>query len=334
MTLSVSEIAVKLQCKVIGDNSKQITGAATLKDAQVNDIAFFANYKYRKELENTRAGACFIRAADANLLPDNVVQLICDDPHLAYAKLLDMLYIDTNTTHYKKKLQSLNAIARTAHISSSATVGVNCVIEHNAVIEDNVTIGDNCMVGSCVYIGENVTIGSNTYISPNTTLVCCSIGENCIIHHGVRIGQDGFGFILNEKQQIQKIQQIGRVMVHNNVEIGANSCIDRGAVGDTIIGAGTKIDNLVQIGHNVRMGRNCIVCGQVGIAGSAAIGDYVMIGGQAGIVGHLSIGNMAKIAARSMVMEDILDGETVGGFPAVKIVQWHKQTLFLRNLHR
>ena len=334
MTLSIAEISEKLNCSVIGDKNFCIKGIATLQNASPDDISFYSNPKYRKNLENTRAGACFVKYIDASLLPDKVIKLICDDPYLAYARLVDMIYVDARTKRYPYLLNSRKKILPTTVIPSSAVIGKNCAIDYNVVIGENVKIGDDCTVGASTYIGDGVIIGDNTHIDANVTIMCCKIGSDCIIHPGVRIGQDGFGFTLDEKKMIYKIQQIGKVVIQDNVEIGANSCIDRGAIEDTVIGKNTKIDNLVQIGHNVEVGANCFIAGQVGIAGSVKIGNYVMIGGQAGISGHVTIGNMVKIAAQSGVSNDVPDGEMVGGYPAVSMVQWHKQTIFLRNMSK
>jgi UDP-3-O-[3-hydroxymyristoyl] glucosamine N-acyltransferase len=301
-SLSVAEIASSLSLSFTGEN-KIIKGFNTLKNATEDDLTFFSNSKYKQFLTETKAGACLIKDDDAQLLSDNTTKIICRNPYLAYAYVIDMLCVN----------DKVPGISTQACISKTAK------------------LGDNCSVGPYTYIGDEVKIGKNATIGSNVTLTNCEIGDNCIIHHGVKIGQDGFGFVMDEKMQLKKIKQIGKVIIGHNVEIGANTCIDRGAIDNTYIGDNTKIDNLVQIGHNVVIGRNCIICGQVGIAGSASIGDYVMIGGQAGINGHISIGNMTQIAAQSGVVSDLNDGEKVGGTPAVKIMDWHKQTIFLKN---
>jgi UDP-3-O-[3-hydroxymyristoyl] glucosamine N-acyltransferase len=300
--LSVEEISNFLKLPFIGKN-KIIKGVQTLKNACEEHVTFFSNPKYINDVKLTKAGACLIKEQDQNLLPSEVTRIITGDPYLSYGLLLDLIV----------RNEKQPEIAPTAYISNSAKIGSNCSIGHNSVIEDEVIIGNNVEVG------------------PNVTLANCTIGDNCIIHTGVRIGQDGFGFTMGSDGNIKKIKQIGRVIIGNNVEIGANSTVDRGAIENTIIGNYTKIDNLVQIGHNVVIGKNCIICAQVGIAGSTVIGDYVMIGGQAGINGHITIGSQVQIAAQSGVASNVKDREKVGGYPAVTITDWHRQSVFLKN---
>ena len=304
-SLSVEEIVNHLNLSFIGKN-KIIKGISTLKGATEDHLSFFSNVKYLKELTETRAGACLIRSADIDLVPDQVTKIICKDPYLTYAYVLDLL-MDEKIAHN---------ISPTAYISETAK------------------IGQNCSIGPSSYIGDGVIVGDNIIIGHNVTLNNCKIGNGCIIHPGVRVGQDGFGFTLGLDGNMKKIKQLGKVVIGSNVEIGANTSIDRGTIEDTVIGDYTKIDNLVQIGHNVIIGKNCIICAQVGIAGSTIIGDYVMIGGQAGINGHISIGSKVQIAAKSGVVGDVKDGEKVGGFPAVNIFDWHKQSIFLKNLSK
>lgn len=300
--LSVEEIATSLSLSFTGKN-KIIKGLNTLKNAQEDDITFFSNPKYKKFLAQTKAGACLITEQDSHLLPDHTTKIICNNPYLSYACVLEMLWQDNEAVE----------------------------ISPQACISKTACLGENCTVGPYTHIGDNVKIGNNVTIGSNVTLTNCEIGDFCIIHPGARIGQDGFGFVMDKKMQLKKIKQLSKVIIGKNVEIGANTCIDRGAIDNTYIGDNTKIDNLVQIGHNVVIGRSCILCGQVAVAGSTVIGDYVMIGGQAGISGHLTIGNMVQIAAQSGVVSDLKDGEKVGGTPAVKIRDWHKQTIFLKN---
>ena len=192
-------------------------------------------------------------------------------------------------------------------------------------------IGSNCLIGANTVILSGVVIGDNTIIDPNCTIAYSIIGSNVKIHNGVRIGQDGFGFAQNENVNL-KMPQLGRVLIKDNVEIGSNCSIDRGTGPDTIIGEGTKLDNLVQIGHNAVLGKNCILVAQSGISGSTQIGNNVIIGGQVGIAGHLKIGNNVRIAAKSGVMKNIEDGMTVGGIPSVPIKDWHRQTIILKQL--
>ena len=199
------------------------------------------------------------------------------------------------------------------------------------MVKSGVEIGENTFVGANTIIERGVSIGANSWIAPNVTLAYCLIGERVIIHTGVRIGQDGFGFAPGSPLH-DKVPQLGRVIIDNDVEIGANTCIDRGALLDTEIGEGSKLDNLVQIGHNVKIGKGCLIAGQVGISGSSEVEDYVMVGGQAGIAGHLKIGVGANIAAQSGVIGDVSPGKSVIGFPALDARQFWKNIATLKKI--
>ncbi|KAJ9566205.1 hypothetical protein OSB04_002171 [Centaurea solstitialis] len=207
----------------------------------------------------------------------------------------------------------------------SASIDPTALIDFGAVVHSGSLVGGNVLVGSGSVVGPNVTIGQSTKIGYNVSLANCTIGDSCIIHHGVSIGQDGFGFFVDERGTMVKKPQALKVHIGNNVEIGANSCIDRGSWRDTIIGDHTKIDNLVQIGHNVVIGKCCMLCGQVGIAGSVTMGDYVTLGGRVGIRDHITIVSKVRLAAASCVTKDINKPGDYGGFPAVPIREWRRQ---------
>ncbi len=204
-------------------------------------------------------------------------------------------------------------------------------ISEHAIVDNSAEIGDRSIIHSGAFIGAGVKIGKNCVIHPNASITHAIIGDNVIIHHGASIGQDGFGYAFHNGKY-HKIPQLGRVIIENDVEIGANTCIDRGAGPDTVIGEGTKIDNLVQIAHNVKIGKHCIIVAQVGISGSTEIGDHSVLGGQVGIVGHLKIGKGVQVAAQSGVFRDLKDKEIVGGSPCVPLRQHHKQTIMLNKL--
>jgi UDP-3-O-[3-hydroxymyristoyl] glucosamine N-acyltransferase len=300
--LFVKEITHHLDLSFIGEN-KIIKGINTLKKATEDNLSFFTNIKYKNDLITTKAGACLVRIEDIDLVPHNTTKVICRDPYLTYAYVLDLLVEDKTIP----------------------------TISPKACISETAKIGKNCSIGPCCYIGDEVIVGDEVIIGHGVTLENCVIGNRSIIHSGARIGQDGFGFTGDTDGNIKKIKQLGKVIIGNNVEIGANTSIDRGSIDDTVIGSYTKIDNLVQIAHNVVIGRNCIICAGVGIAGSATIGDYVRIGGQAGILGHISIGNGVEIAAKAGVTDDVKDNKKIGGFPAINLNDWHRQSVFLRN---
>ena len=218
-----------------------------------------------------------------------------------------------------------------AIVAADAELGEGCRIDAGAVVGPRARVGRHTWVGANAVIGEAVVLGDEVRIGPGATLVCCLVGDRSIVHAGARIGQDGFGFALGASGHL-KIPQLGRVVIEDDVEIGANTTIDRGAGPDTVIGSGTKIDNLVQIGHNVRVGRGCVIVSQAGISGSTVVGDGVMIAGQAGLVGHLHIGDGARIGAQAGVMRDVETGTTVFGAPATVAHEFWRRVAALARL--
>lgn len=301
-----------------------IQGVAPLDRAGPGQVSFLDNSKYIHTFTQSLAGACFVRAKHAPKAPEHMTLLVCDDPYYCYAITAEALY----------PIRSVKAeISPHAHIHSSATIGKNAHIEPGVVIGANVTIGMNCILRANAVIHDNVKIGDGCSIGANSTLSHALLGNRVILHRGVHIGQDGFGYAFGREGHL-KVPQLGRVIIEDDVEIGSGSCVDRGAGPDTIIGRGTKIDNLVQIGHNVQIGRQAIIVAQTGVAGSSKIGDGVMLGGQTGISGHLKIGAGARLAAQSGALTDIPPGSTYGGYPAVPIKDWHRQTIALSRLIR
>lgn len=302
---TLGEIAETLGCQVEKEKADiKITSLAPLSTASNGQLSFFDNSKYLEQFKLTQASACIINAKHASFVPPNVVAIIVEEPYRSYAKIAQKFY---------------------------AAKAADVLIHPTAVIDKTAKIGKGTSIGAFTHIGRNVIIGDNSSIGSNVTIQSAKIGENAIIHPGVRIGQDGFGFAMGKGEHL-KVPQLGGVVIGNNVEIGANTCIDRGSGPDTVIGDGTKIDNLVQIGHNVEIGRFCVIVSQVGIAGSVKIGDYVVLGGKAGINGHIKIGSGAKVAAFSGVLKNVEPGTTVGGQPAVNIRDWHKATLAMEKL--
>ncbi len=320
---TVIEIAKQIDAQVLNLNSsgEPIGTALPIETAGPDAISFLDNTKYLSFLKTTNAGAVICSKAHAKNAPDNLCILVHNDPYRAYAKLLQMLF----PTAMRPEL-----IIGEKGISTAATIGENfdaesdVVVEAGCIIGKNVSIGKGSWILAGAIIGSNVAIGRNTTIGARAVVTHALIGDNAIIHNGASIGQDGFGFAMGARGH-EKVPQIGRVIIQDNVEIGANTTIDRGSNRDTIIGEGCKIDNLVQIGHNVVMGRHCVIVGLVGISGSTTLGDFVVVGGQAGIVGHVKIGSGAQIGGGSGVQRDIEPGEKVMGYPSIPADLWMRQ---------
>ncbi len=302
--------------------SQIVSDVAPLDTAKPSDLSFLDNRKYRDAFGATKAGACLVAPEFADLAPPGTVLLIGPQPYKAYARAAQLFYPDERPA---------------PHIAASARVAAGCVIEEGSVIEDHVvigpgaTIGRGCWIEANAVIGRGVVMGDHCRVGPNASVSHALVGNNVRIYPGARIGQDGFGFAIDPSGYI-KIPQLGRVIIEDDVEIGANSCIDRGAGPDTVIGRGTWIDNLVQIGHNVRIGKGCILVGQAGVAGSTVLEDYVVLAGQVGVAGHLRIGKGARLAAQSGVLSDLEGGREYMGSPCLPIRQNMRQIAFLKRL--
>lgn len=318
----LAEIVARFGGRVAGDASTVISQVATLEGASVKQIAFLANSKYRKQLESTRAAAVIVSESDseATTLP----RIVCDNPYSYFAKLSAFL----------NPFPSLNP-----GIHPSAVIGENARVSADAYIGEFVSIGRGASIGTGSVImagcsiGENATIGNNTRLYPRVVVYHdCIVGNNVIVHSGVVIGADGFGFAM-ENDAWLKIPQIGRAIIGNDVEIGANTTIDRGALDDTVIEDGVKLDNQIQIAHNVRIGAHTVIAGCVGIAGSATIGRYCRIGGSAGILGHLSIADGVEISSFTLIGKSIREKGTYSGiYPFSEKDVWLKNAAHLRHL--
>ena len=295
-----------------------------LDQAGPDDISVFTDVRYRDALKPTRARAIIISRNLARHAADPSRLLYVKDPRLAYAQVGQLFY----------PLPALEpGIDPSAHVHDSATIGAGTQIDAGAVIGRGAEIGERCHIGGNVVVGDHVRLGDGCRVGANTSISHALIGNRVGIETSVTIGSQGFGFVPGAKG-LTRMLQLGRVVIEDDVQIGANCAIDRGATGDTLIGAGTVIDNLVQIAHNVRVGKNCVICAQVGIAGSTVVGDGVMIGGQAGIVDHVKVGSGARIAAMSGVMRNVEPAAVVGGIPALPIKAWHRQTIGLARLFK
>ena len=317
---SISGIILPMQI----DAATSFEDIAPLDRANSSQISFFDNPKYLGQFEKSSAGACFVKEKYADHAPKGMIALTTADPYRAYALLAQAFY---------PRLQSKADIASSAIIAKSAKIGENCTIEANVTIGENAEIGSGTIIRAGSVIDRGVQIGDECQIGACSSISHALIGNQVILHRGVHIGQDGFGFALGREGHV-KVPQLGRVVIEDYVEIGSGTCVDRGTGPDTTIGAGTKIDNLVQIGHNVQIGRGAVIVAQVGISGSTHIGDGTVIGGQSGVAGHLRIGAGVRIAAQSGVMNDLPAGQAYGGAPAVAVKEWHRQTIAIKRLSK
>lgn len=306
------------------DGALVLHDVAALDQAGPEHIGFLDNRKYVDAFVASKAGAAIVHPDLAARAPGGMALLLSKDPYRAYAKVAQAFYP-------RPRLEAW--VAPTAHVDPSARVGEGCRIEYGAVIGARAEIGARCHIGPNAVIGDGVVLGDDCIIGANATVQFALVGRNVNIYPGARIGQDGFGFAMGPQGHL-KVPQLGRVIIGDNVEVGANTTIDRGAGPDTVIGAGSMIDNLVQIGHNVQLGRGCVVVAQVGISGSTKFGDFVAAGGQAGFAGHLTVGTGARVAAQAGVVKSIGPGETVGGTPAVPQMEWLRQSAALSKLIR
>ncbi len=321
---TVAELAARTGATIARPEHRDrlLKDVAPLETATAEHLTFLDNRKYLEAFRQTRAGAAFVHPELAAAAPPACALLLSKLPYRAYALAAQAFYPDPRPEP---------GIAKTAIIDPSARLGEGCRVEHHAVIGAGAEIGRFCLIGANVVIGAGCVLGDEVRVGANASLSHCIIGQRTRLYPGVRIGQDGFGFAPDPAGHV-KVPQLGRVLIGDDVEIGANSTVDRGAGPDTVIGSGTMIDNLVQIGHNVQIGRSCVLVAQVGISGSTRIGDFVMIGGQGGLTGHLAIGSGARIGAQSGVMRDVAPGETVLGAPAVPIREFYRQVAALRRL--
>lgn len=289
-----------------------VVGVAAIERARPGDLCFFDKARYEDALRSCRASACLLRHGAVELLPERVAALVTDNPQRAMAKVMAALFPGAERP---ASLFAARGVSPSALVHPLARLEENVTADPGAVIGPGAEIGTGTVIGPHAVIGPDVRIGRDCSIGAGASVICALVGDRVIVHPGARIGQDGFGFVPGAGGHL-KVPQLGRAIVQDDVEIGANTTIDRGAARDTIIGEGTKIDNLAQIGHNVVIGRHCLIAAQAGVAGSCEIGDFVALGGQSAIASHLVIGEGAQIAAKSGVMRDVPAHARVGGAPA------------------
>ena len=305
-----------------------IRGVAAIDRAGAGCLTFLDNPRYADDLATTRASAVLLSPRFAERAPARCVTLTTAQPYQAFADVLTRLYPSAarpSSTFGEAGVSPGASVHPAAHLEQGVTVDPGAVIGPGAEIGSGAMIGPNAVIGPLVRIGRDSVVGANC------SIYCALIGDRVIIHPGARIGQDGFGFAMGGTGH-KKVPQVGRVIIQDDVEIGAGTTIDRGATRDTIIGEGTKIDNLVQIAHNVVVGRHCVIVAQAGVSGSTTIGDFVAIGGQAGLTGHLTIGPGAQIAAQAGVMTDVPAGGRWGGAPAQAMRDFFHEVATLRKL--
>jgi UDP-3-O-[3-hydroxymyristoyl] glucosamine N-acyltransferase len=309
--------------------SRVIRDVRTLRSAGPDDLAFFENRKYAGQLVVTLAGACILAGANAKRAPSATAPLTTASPYSAFAHALRLFYADA----MHSKVAAKGADARGRLVDASAHIGEGVVIEPGAVVGCEATIGDRTTIAAGAVVGFRAVLGSDCYVGAGATVTHAIVGNRVIFHPGARVGQDGFGFAMGGTGHI-KVPQIGRVLIGDDVEIGANTTVDRGALSDTIIGEGTKIDNLVQIAHNVVIGRHCVIVAQSGIAGSAQLGDFVVMGAHSGVIGHVTVGCGAQIAGMAHVKNDVAPGARMGGTPARPFKEWAREVAALKQLGR
>ena len=309
MTHTLQKLAQLCDAEIQGDNtSLNIKAAADIESASQNEVTVLSSPKYAKFLKNTKASACFISdSIPSDDAPSSLILLFCADPEISFLKAVSALHPTPKFTH---------TISKQAAIADSVTLGNNIHIGAFSTIGELSSIGDETEILASVNIGRNVSIGKNSRIHPSVVIYDnTQIGDNVIIHSGVILGADGFGYKYRNNEHV-KVPHVGNVVISDNVEIGANTCIDKGTLSSTVIGPGSKIDNLVQIGHNNKIGTNVIICGQTGLSGSCTLEDGVILAGGIGVADHVKIGQQAIVMARSGVASDIKAGAQAFGSPA------------------
>ena len=324
MNFTAGQIADQLNGTVVGNRDVDINTLSKIEEGKKGSLTFLANPKYTEFIYSTDASATIV-ANDFKPTEKITTTLIkVEDPYSSFTKILELFNDDKSK---RSGISDKSDIDKSSTISKSSYVGSYTTIGKNSIV------GDNCVIDNQVFIGDNVKIGNNCKIYPGTKILNDTIiGNSCIIHSSCSIGSDGFGFAPNDDGTYKKIPQTGNVVIGNNVEIGSNSTIDRATIGSTIINDGVKLDNQIQIAHNVEIGENTAIAAQSGIAGSTKIGKNCMIGGQVGIIGHLKIGDNVKIQAQAGVTSDVESNARITGTPAISYMNYNKSYIHFKNL--
>jgi UDP-3-O-[3-hydroxymyristoyl] glucosamine N-acyltransferase len=309
--MKLSQIASKIGCRMVGDEDPEILRVAGIDDAGPGDLTFVSNRKYIRHIKTTRASAIIL---GEDMPAVTIPNLRTEDPYLAFARALELFFVAPRPD---PGIHPTAVVAESAEIGQAASIGAYAVIGKGCKIGNSVSIYPHVVLYPGVSLGEDVVLHSHVIVRED-----CKIGNRVVLQNGVVVGGDGFGFVPTKDGAFYKICQTGRVIIEDDVEVGANTTIDRAAVGDTIIRAGTKLDNLVQVGHGAQVGENCVVAAQVGLAGSTRLGKGVWVGGQAGFAGHLEVGDKAVITAQSGTSHDIPAGTVMSGSPAIENAAW------------
>jgi UDP-3-O-[3-hydroxymyristoyl] glucosamine N-acyltransferase len=327
MEFSVEQIAGILNGDIHGDTSVTVTGLSKIEEGQPGTLSFLANPKYEEFIYTTKASVVIVNRSfePRNAIPSTCTLIKVDDAYACFAKLLEA---------YNQFRVKQPRIEQPSYVSDSAKIGDGLYLGAFAYLGDDVVIGNDVKIYPGAYIGDNVIVGDGSVIYPGVKIYPdCKLGKHCVIHAGAVIGADGFGFAPNQENEYNKVPQIGNVILEDFVEIGANTTVDRATLGSTILRKGVKLDNLVQIAHNVEIGQNTVMAAQVGVAGSTKIGKNVMVGGQVGISGHIKIADDVKIAAQSGIPNNIKkEGEVLLGSPAIPIEDFKKSYFGFRKL--
>jgi UDP-3-O-[3-hydroxymyristoyl] glucosamine N-acyltransferase len=326
LQFSAQQIAMMIQGKVEGDAAVAVAQFGKIEEAKAGELTFLANPKYEEFLYQTKASIVIINESQVLKTPIAATLIRVPDAYAAFATLL--------TKYQELKSQNLSGIQSPSFISSTAKLGENHFVAAFAHIGENVQIGNNVKIFPNVVIGENVKLGNNIILHPGVVIYAdCVLGNNIIVHSGAIIGSDGFGFAPTADGSYQKIPQLGNVVIEDDVEIGSNTTIDRATIGSTIIRKGVKLDNLIQVAHNVEVGANTVIAAQVGLSGSTKIGKGVMMGGQSGTAGHLNVADGVKVAARSGITKTIdKANSTITGFPAAEHSTALRAQIHMKNL--